>query len=445
MASEIKVDTISEKTSANGITIDSLSIKDGGLVAAGNIDVNGNNLVLDANANTYLDAGTDDTIKFYVSGAEDLRIAANAINVLSGTTLTIDSGATIANSGTATGFSSADPSSADGDSLGTASAEWSDLFLADGGIIKFGNDQDTLLTHTDGTGLTLNSTNKLCFNDASQFIQGSSATVLSIGATDEIDLTATAVDLNGTLNVSGVATFQATPVFQSDVNINDDLNLNSDSAVITLGADSEVTLTHVHNAGLIFDSGDNVTLTLGTGAAYNTQINFDGNAHDFRLGLRDSGDTFAMGYGTTEARYEAFSVDSSKNARIKGSVVDSGASEQAGAAKVIMIHENASALYVDVSDDATITPDFLTTGGSVFFVGTWASGGQGYRSAVYAGTYGHATIVKLADPTDSFDVAATDGKNIGVTSTTNSGVATLTNKSGVTLRVIVSAISGAGL
>ena len=51
------------------------------------------------------------------------------------------------------------------------------------------------------------------FNDASQFIQGSSATVLSIGATDEIDLTATAVDLNGTLNVSGVATFQATPVF----------------------------------------------------------------------------------------------------------------------------------------------------------------------------------------------------------------------------------------
>jgi hypothetical protein len=51
------------------------------------------------------------------------------------------------------------------------------------------------------------------FNDASQFIQGTSATVLSIGATDEIDLTATAVDLNGTLNVSGVATFQAAPVF----------------------------------------------------------------------------------------------------------------------------------------------------------------------------------------------------------------------------------------
>jgi hypothetical protein len=85
--------------------------------------------------------------------------------------------------------------------------------LSDSAVLVFGADSDTTLTHTDGTGLTLNSTNKLCFNDASQFIQGTSATVLSIGATDEIDLTATAVDLNGTLNVSGVATFQATPVF----------------------------------------------------------------------------------------------------------------------------------------------------------------------------------------------------------------------------------------
>ena len=164
-------------------------------------------VVLDSDGDTYLEAATDDTIKVYVAGAHDATISANAINVLSGTTLTIDSGATIANSGTATGFSSADPASADGDSLGTASLEWSDLFLADGGIIKFGNDQDTLLTHTDGTGLTLNSTNKLCFNDASQFVQGTSATVLSIGATDEIDLTATAVDLNGTLDVSGASTF----------------------------------------------------------------------------------------------------------------------------------------------------------------------------------------------------------------------------------------------
>ena len=53
---------------------------------------------------------------------------------------------------------SADPSSADGDTLGTASAEWSDLYLADGGIVYFGNDQDINITHVADTGLTTNGT-----------------------------------------------------------------------------------------------------------------------------------------------------------------------------------------------------------------------------------------------------------------------------------------------
>ena len=154
MASEIKVDTISEKTSTNGVTIDSLSIKDGGLVAAGNIDVNGNNLVLDANANTYLDAGTDDTIKVYVSGAEDLRIAANAINVLSGTTLTIDSGATIANSGTATGFGVALDDVSAGDAASTLATSAGNIT-----VDAQGDNTDIIFKGTDGgsdtTALTI--------------------------------------------------------------------------------------------------------------------------------------------------------------------------------------------------------------------------------------------------------------------------------------------------
>jgi len=81
-------------------------------------------------------------------------------------------------------------------------------FTSDSAVITFGADGDTTLTHTDGSGLTLNSTNKIMFNDASQFIQGSSATVLSLGATDEIDLTATAMDFNGTVTISGDTTIE---------------------------------------------------------------------------------------------------------------------------------------------------------------------------------------------------------------------------------------------
>jgi hypothetical protein len=77
---------------------------------------------------------------------------------------------------------------------------------SDSSVIGFGADNDTTLTHTDGTGLTLNSTNKLCFNDASQFVYGVSNAILGLGATDEIDLTATAIDINGTCDVSGTLT-----------------------------------------------------------------------------------------------------------------------------------------------------------------------------------------------------------------------------------------------
>jgi hypothetical protein len=89
----------------------------------------------------------------------------------------------------------------------TAVTVSNDLKLdSDSAVLGFGADNDTTLTHTDGSGLTLNSTNKIMFNDASQFIQGSSATVLALGATDEIDLTATAIDVNGTMDVSGALT-----------------------------------------------------------------------------------------------------------------------------------------------------------------------------------------------------------------------------------------------
>ena len=45
--------------------------------------------------------------------------------------------------------------SADGATLGSASKEFSDLFLADGGTIQFGNDQEITLTHVADSGLTL--------------------------------------------------------------------------------------------------------------------------------------------------------------------------------------------------------------------------------------------------------------------------------------------------
>ena len=45
---------------------------------------------------------------------------------------------------------------ADGNALGGASNEFSDLYLADGSIIYLGADQDVTLTHVADTGILLN-------------------------------------------------------------------------------------------------------------------------------------------------------------------------------------------------------------------------------------------------------------------------------------------------
>ena len=39
------------------------------------------------------------------------------------------------------------PDASDGATLGSASLEWSDLYIADGGVIYFGDDQDVTVTH----------------------------------------------------------------------------------------------------------------------------------------------------------------------------------------------------------------------------------------------------------------------------------------------------------
>jgi len=140
----------------------------------------------------------------------------------------------------------------------------------DGHIIKFGADNDVSLTHVADAGLLLNSTMKLQFNDASQFVQGTSATVLSIGATDEIDLTATTVDLNGTLNVSGVATFQATPVFPDGSIALADLDIDGGTDIGEAIVDADL---------FVIDNGAGGTNRKTTAARIKTYIgSFDADA-----------------------------------------------------------------------------------------------------------------------------------------------------------------------
>ena len=77
---------------------------------------------------------------------------------------------------------------------------------SDGAILNFGLNSEVNLTHVHNTGLLLNSTSVIQFNDASQNIGAPDGTTLDINATDEIELNATLVDINANLDVSGSTT-----------------------------------------------------------------------------------------------------------------------------------------------------------------------------------------------------------------------------------------------
>ena len=202
--SELKVNTISEVTGANGVVVDSVKLKDGGIVIA--------------------DAAN-------IGSASDV----DAIAIGS-----------------------------DGDITLTQDLE----LQHDGAILSFGANDEVSLTHVHDTGLLLNSTMKLQFNDATQFVQGISATVLGLGATDEIDLTATAIDINGTLDVSGASQFN----------------------------------------GAIVMAGTTPTLTIGDAGAEDAKVVFDGNAQDFHIGLDDSADDLVIGVGSALGTTTAISI-----------------------------------------------------------------------------------------------------------------------------------------
>jgi hypothetical protein len=171
--------------------------------------------------------GTGSDLKIYHDGSNsyiedtgtgDLKLSSG------GTRLTITSaGGTLA--GTWEVTTALVPDASDGATLGTTSLEWSDLYLADGAVLGFGDDQDVTLTHVADTGILLNSTMAIQFNESSQYINAPSATVLDINATDEVEVNATLMDVNanldvsGTLTQTGIATFAARPVFQASITI----------------------------------------------------------------------------------------------------------------------------------------------------------------------------------------------------------------------------------
>ena len=98
----------------------------GNLVTPGTLDVNGQELILDADADTSITADTDDQIDIKISGADDFQFTANTFTAQSGSSIVVPDGGLTFGS-TAISSTAAELNKLDGATVTTAEINYSDL------------------------------------------------------------------------------------------------------------------------------------------------------------------------------------------------------------------------------------------------------------------------------------------------------------------------------
>ena len=135
--------------------------------------------------------------------------------------------------------------------LGSASKEWKDIYI-DGSAYIDGLAEDMLVA----------TNKKILFRDSALFINSSADGQLDIAADTEVEITTALLEIS------------------ADATVGDDLTLKSDAAVLGFGADTDVTLTHVADTGVLLNAASVVqfrdsAINIGSPADGDLDINAD--------------------------------------------------------------------------------------------------------------------------------------------------------------------------
>ena len=437
------------------------SISDGAIASAklkdfsAAVDLNGVELILDADQDTSITADTDDRIDFKIAGVEHISISnssgdtvikpmvdakdiifqqydgnkvfeindANFVSVggnasapgeirlyedtdlgshyvgfkagnntasvsyvlpladgTSGQALTTDSSGTLSWST----ISANTPTSANGQALGSVALEWSDLYLADGGIVYFGNDQDITLTHNADTGLTLNGV-----------LVATGITIGSAAITEaELEILDGANVTTAELNIiDGGTSATSTTVADADRVVMNDGGTMVQVAVTDLAAyfDDEITAmpnlvtTGALNSGSIssgfgtINTGSSTITTTGAitgGSLIADDVTVDGKVITM---TGSTSDTATLTVGTNGTLDIVTTDDNAAAANIQ--ITADGTAELAG-----------TTVTLDSSGGITLDAD----GGTITFADAGSSLGT-ITSSGYSGTAAAATTVTVTD------------------------------------------------
>jgi cytoskeletal protein CcmA (bactofilin family) len=261
---------------------------------------------------------------------------------------------------------------------------------SDSALLEFGADLDTTLTHTDGTGLTLNSTNKLTFGDVASFIQQSADGTLTIDGEVIIDLNAsTRVDVSGDLKVGGEV--QTASIGYTD---GDNAITIADGGACTfpqtgtfsgLMAAATMTLSSTSTISGDMTFGDNVKVTLGDGG--DADLYYDGTDAILNPKVAGSGRLKILGDlgvgGTTGATNWAFTAELTVEGTYPGIFLKNTTSNEddwaigttGGTLYIANDTDNDASLQINEGGDTTVSGGNLVIGTSGKGIDFAATGG----------------------------------------------------------------------
>jgi len=316
-ASELAAEKMSLSSAGNLVVSGNVSVG-GDLDITGSVDFSDANLTNvgsiqldsiagDADTNSSITFSGSDVITIATGGSTAATFNASQVLTLSGNmiipdagtigsasdtnAISISSGGVVAVTATTANTSASDGALTVAGGLGIAAdaSIGDDLrLISDAAVLSFGADSDVTLTHVADTGILLNSTMAIQFNDASQFINAPSATVLDVNATDEIELNATLVDVNANVEISGttaqvgVSTSTAKDVFNAGMSVK---NGSTSAGFVEFFEDSDNGTNKLTLIGPASSSDITVTLPSSAGTvALTTDISDEATALAIALG-----------------------------------------------------------------------------------------------------------------------------------------------------------------
>ena len=356
----------------------------------------------------------------------------------------------------------------------TGSIALDGLHLDDSEKLTFGNsaspdleifhDTNNSFISDIGTGSLIISGNEVKIQNAAndevmaQFTQAGAVTLLHNNAT-KFATDADGVNVTGQVDIS------------TDLNVGDDVSLTSDAAVINLGGDSEVNITHVHNTGVTLNVENSTTnsvtdllklqvqssgtpaVGIGTGIEFSTEtaagtLEIGGIIESVTTGITPTSEEFDMVFKTMSSGATAAerlklngsgatigNINLNANAIISTNTNGNLALTPNGTGDVQL---DADTVRVgDSNADVTITTNgtgdltLNTNAGSSSGVITIADGADGNIAITPNGT-GEVDISKV-----DIDGGAIDGTVIGANSAAASTFSSVTLASGATVTAIL--------